>query len=481
MHPYFATGAICAILIVAGSALSLVGEPVEPPAEMERAHATAGHGGQHKSGAYAWTGGQGKVPTSPAAVDRLASITIGSDKEFSPANGVRSGSGSFEDPFVISGWNVDTLYVHDTTKAFEIKDSYIGYLVLDWTGQGGYVHHNTIKNMRTNRNVERTGDPSATVIEKNQIDKVEELRHFDGVVANNTIGRESMLPLLDLTDDVVLNIAGLNGAGIHDNKIFGGVDMKIHGHHHSDATGAHSHNHGQPDGAQVEDHVEDHQTRYVDFLFYKNVIKDNGFGLRYNDLNHAGDDRTATSEQEPDLEKIHVHFTRVALVDNVIEGATLRIAILNSEDERHAAGQSAELVLQGNRIIDPARGDGLIVQDVADAHVYVRDNKVERGDSLLALGGDTGILLQRFRNSTIHVDGNALGGYKYGIRASQFDERTTWRVGQNSAPGSEYAVYWDNTVPNAPEGAEGAHEEGHGHSHGDDAASPSVLRRLAQT
>ena len=80
-------------------------------------------------------------------------------------------------PFVISGWYVDTVLIHDTTKAFEIKDNYVSnILVLDWTAQGGYVHHDHIENLRTNRNVQRVGDPTAAVIENNEIMRVQELR-----------------------------------------------------------------------------------------------------------------------------------------------------------------------------------------------------------------------------------------------------------------------------------------------------------------
>lgn len=484
MHPYVATVALSALLVLAGSALSAFDGAAEPAATHAGEHGAtptsrSGHG--HGAGAHPWEGGKGTTPSGPAilaGLDRRSSIVIESDDGFNPANGVRSGTGSFDDPFVISGWYVGTIYIHDTTAAFEIKENYVGdILILDWTGAGGYVHHNVIHNLRTNRNVERVGDPSATVIERNEIHRVEELRHFDGILRHNTIGQEPILGLVSLGPAVVLNIAGLNGAGIHDNLVLGGVDMKIHGHHHSDRTGAHSHNHGRADEAQAEDpdapadassrqsavaHVEDHQTRYVDFLFANNTIRDAGFGLRYNDLNHAGDDRTATSEQEPDLEKPHVHHTRVTIAHNAIEGATLRVATLNAPDERHLPGQTGELRILGNKVIDPSAGDGLVVQDVADARVLVEGNRVERGD--VQLSGSSGILLQRFRNASVEVGGNWLGAYRYGIRASDFDANTTWSARGNSATATEYPVYWDDSVANPPEGSKtpASHEHGTG-------------------
>lgn len=447
--------------------------------KMDAHHATASGG--HAGGAHPWSGGEGTIPTLQDALlklERRAQIVITGDEGFNPANGVRSGSGTYDDPFVISGWFVDQALVADTSKAFVFTGNYVSdILILDWTGQGGYVHHNHLDNLRTNRNVARTGDPSATVIEDNLILRVEQLRHFDGEVRNNTIGQEGVAGLLD-GQGVVFDIAGLNGAGIHDNVIYGGVDMKIHGHHHSDATGAHSHNHGQADEQQAEDHVEDHQVRYVDFHFYGNRIVDTGFGMRYNDLDHAGDDRQATSEQEPMLEKPHVHHTRISIHDNVIEGATLRIAAVNAVDERHLAGETAELDIHHNRILKPTAGDGVVVQDVRNATVRIHENVVEKGP--LQLSGASAILLQRFGNATVEVGKNAFGDYRYGVRAAQFDNLTRWSVSGNQAPGVKQEVYWDDSVANPPEGA--AAEEGHeGHSHGSGEPADADVAQDAQT
>ena len=453
--------------------------PAEGSHNMTDGHHAKAKGG-HGGGAHPWAGGKGAIPTLQDALlklERRGSIVIAGDEGFNPANGVRSGSGTYEDPFVISGWYVDQVLVADTSKAFVFTGNYVSdILILDWTGKGGYVHHNHLDDLRTNRNVARTGDPSATVIEGNLILDVEELRHFDGEVRNNTIGREDLLGSLLRGDGVVLNIAGLNGAGIHDNVIFGGVDMKIHGHHHSDMPGLHSHNHGQPDEAQAEDHIEDHQVRYVDFHFYGNRIVDTGFGMRYNDLNHAGDDRQATSEQEPMLEKPHVHHTRISLHDNVIEGATLRVAAINAVDERHLGGETAELDIHHNRILKPTAGDGIVVQDVRNATVSIHDNVIEKGS--LQLAGTSAVFLHRFGNATVLVGQNQMGDYRYGVRAAEFDNMTRWSVADNRAPGVKQLVYWDDSVANPPEGA--AEEQGHeGHSHG--SGGDAATERGSQT
>ncbi|MEA3200437.1 MAG: hypothetical protein QOE90_1865 [Thermoplasmata archaeon] len=423
-------------------------------------------------GAYDWHGGTGTIPTladSLTKLERRDNIVIQGDKAFNPANGVRGGHGTFEDPYVISGWSVDTVLIKDTSKAWVFEGNYVsGIFISDWTGQGGYVHHDHLENMRTNRNVARTGAASATVFENDEIMRVEQLRHFDGELRNNTIGQPD--PILRLAQpDVILDIAGLNGAGIHDNQVFGGVDMKIHGHHHSDAPGLPSHNHGQghlndtdPGGVK-----EDHQVRYVDFEFYGNHLVDDKFGLRYNDLNHAGDDRQATSEQNPALDLPHVHHTTIRIHDNLIEGATLRVATVNAPDDHHLPGESAMLDVYNNTVAKPAAGDGIQIQDVRDATVMIHGNHVQKGLGQTSAQAAIGLL--RFKNSTVIVRDNDLGAYTYGVQASQFDNRTHWSVEQNAAPGVLTPVFWDSSVQNPPDDGEGNNmtmEHGHGQDFG---------------
>ena len=57
-------------------------------------------------------------------------IEIASDSDFTSANGVVSGSGNWNEPFIIEGWEIITLtgsgiFIHDTTVYFVIRDCYI--------------------------------------------------------------------------------------------------------------------------------------------------------------------------------------------------------------------------------------------------------------------------------------------------------------------------------------------------------------------
>ncbi len=421
----------------------------------------------------------GAIPSLADAIsdlERRDRIVIAGDAAFNPANGVREGSGTPEDPFVISGYYVDVLVLSDTSRTYEVRDSFIRKLILDWTGSGAdgadasqvrsYVHHNRILDLEVNRNVARTGDTTASVIEHNEIVKVTQLRHFDGIFRFNTVGDANRLPILAGAPTVVFNIAGLNAASIHDNVIHGGVDMKIHGHHHSDRPGLWSHNHAAPDSQQEEAHDENHSLRYIAFDFSDNhVIDPSGFGVRYNDKNHEADDRQATSEQEPALEKRHIHFTTVRLVNNTIEQAPLRVEIMNAADKRHVAGEHGVLDVIRNTIRSPAGGDAILIGGVRNAAVTVRGNVVDRADALLASGA--GIVAHSFENVTMHVDGNRMTGFRYGVHATAFDDTTHWFVHGNDAGAAKYPVWWDDSVANPPAGKGGAHGN-HDHEHGSD-------------
>jgi parallel beta-helix repeat protein len=65
-----------------------------------------------------------------SASDRIdhGPIAISSDYEFTVRNGVCSGSGTFEDPYVIEGWSIDSgesrygIRIHGTTRPFIIRN-----------------------------------------------------------------------------------------------------------------------------------------------------------------------------------------------------------------------------------------------------------------------------------------------------------------------------------------------------------------------
>ena len=71
---------------------------------------------------------QGTVPSAEdaKALEEVSSLQILEDKGFNPSNGVRSGTGTLADPYVISGYYVTgDLYFGDTDACFLVTDNYI--------------------------------------------------------------------------------------------------------------------------------------------------------------------------------------------------------------------------------------------------------------------------------------------------------------------------------------------------------------------
>src|SRR6185436_14378405 len=135
---------------------------------------------------------QGSVPSADDArkLEEVSSLRIIEDKGFNPKNGVRSGEGTLDDPYVISGYYVTgDLYLGDTSDCFVVTGNYIaGQLSLNWNGACVWVHHNFIGDLRVNENVERTGDDTGGLVELNQIAYVGQIRHYDGEFRNNVVG-----------------------------------------------------------------------------------------------------------------------------------------------------------------------------------------------------------------------------------------------------------------------------------------------------
>lgn len=159
------------------------------------------------------------------------SIFINKNEHFDPAHGVRSGSGTADDPFVISDWNVSTVEIRDTSKYVRIVDNDINRLVLDWIGGGVDVQRNTIGDLRVNQNRKRTGEATSGLIANNKFGSVGQLRHFDGVFENNQVGTKDTM--FDWPGRRTVNFDGFNGAVFRNNVIYGWMEARLHGHHHS--------------------------------------------------------------------------------------------------------------------------------------------------------------------------------------------------------------------------------------------------------
>lgn len=401
-------------------------------------------------------------------------ITITSDQHFNPANGVQNGTGTPSDPYVISGCSVNSVTIKDTSSALLITNNAINRLVLDWNGGNVTVVENDVGDLRVNQNVKRTGEPTSGLIARNKFGIVGQLRHFDGVFENNVVTGQRppgtiQIPFFENGQSV--NFDGFNGSRFRNNKITGFVTMRLHGHHHSSSFGEGSHYHGGDPEAHAGEMV-DHTQRYHRVSFTNNTITSPGpYALNYVDTNHAANDRTAASETNPELNKPHVHFTKVHMSNNHLIGSGLYVNIFNADDERHLGTRTGSLQIRDNRIDlvqesgqkpfftseEPA---GISIYKAKDVHVEITGNTVTNKDERTAVEQTqipfmttpkiSGVKLYYIEMAQIHVTNNSVSSTDYGISAAQMPETVEWWIHDLTTEAVGMPVYWDNTVVNQP-------------------------------
>jgi hypothetical protein len=429
------------------------------------------------------------APPEDSAKQAHDSVTIGANNEFNPANAVRSGMGTRKDPFLISGWEIDTLQIHDTSKYVVIRDNNItGTLVLDWIGSRVTVKNNTIGDLRVNQNVTRTGDMTNGVIAHNTFGVVGQLRHWDGVFAHNIVGTpDSMMENIPFASNEAVNFDGFNGAHFKNNTIYGFVDATLHGHHHSSAYGGHSHNHAYTPPEEADDaegsehaghghahhnmpemdhgHDVDHSIRYDEVFISNNKIYSTGpFALRYNDLNHAANDRTATSETNPALNDPHVHHTHVYLTNNKLYGSGLAVEVFNADDDHHLKIGHGSVTIRGNDIslMRPTGVDevftvmnGIAVHAAQGLDLTIAGNSVketipESNSVTHEADNDSGISLNGLDKAHVYIAQNDLTDTAYGVYARELSKTVQWWISGLKTTRVANPVYYDNSVANQP-------------------------------
>lgn len=403
---------------------------------------------------------------------RSQPIVIRGDAQFTAANGVRSGSGTRSDPYVISGWDVREVHIADTDSYVTIIDNTIRRLVLNWNGDRVNVLNNSVGDLRVNQNVRRSGAPTSGVIKNNRFDVVGQLRHFDGEFAYNRVGHtSSSLPFFR---NRAVNFDGFHGAHFHHNTLYGYLEVRLHGHHHGSSYDAPSHHHGpQPSHGEGEHHAHDpaapmtdHTKRYHEVFVHDNTIRsDAPFALVYTDSNHRGNDRTAASESNQELNKPHQHWTRVHLTNNKLIGAGLRVEYFNARDERHTNTNRGAVEIARNEILvrrdmnsDPFRQrDGISVYSSVDVDLEVVDNQIayeESADPVTAATSSmnrvAGISLRGFDKADILIGRNVVGGFFYGVSARDMTASVFWQIVSLQTEGVAQPVSYDDSVRNRP-------------------------------
>jgi hypothetical protein len=421
------------------------------------------------------------VPHASASGEREArnqSIFIIKDTQFTDVNGVRSGSGTAADPYVISNWDVSEIYIADTDRHFVIQNNTVDFLTLNWNGNRVLIRNNEVGDLRVNENVRRTGGPTTGKIVNNTFGIVGQLRHFDGVFAHNTVGAnpDPMSPnQLDIPffgDTRAVNFDGFNGARFFDNTIHGYVEVRLHGHHHSSSYSEDSHHHGAPDEHSshaehsMDDPDVDHTNRFHEVWVRDNTIYAVGrYALIYTDTNHAGNDRTASSEQNEELNKAHQHHTKVHLTGNKLVGAGMYVDVFNADDERHTTTNRGVMdirnnditLLYGDQQLPFEQFNGLTVWNAKDVALKIVGNKIRydgTGDPLEADNDNrlaSGIFLQRLKDGDVSIVDNYVENFFYGVRATDMAENVFWSVFDLETVGVSDQIAWDESVKNEPE------------------------------
>ncbi len=403
-------------------------------------------------------------------IEPRGAIIINSDSEFTADQGVRSGIGTKENPYVISGWSVPSLQIRNTGKWVTIRDNQVtGTMILDWTGPGLDLHNNDIGDLRVNQNVERTGAATTGHISGNHFNTVGQLRHWDGIFDNNQIGSPNNLKLAQRR---AFLIDGFNGSVIRNNVIYGYVDMKLHGHHHGGGFGDASHDHSGGEMAPMPgmDHgMVDHSKRYHEGWFVNNkIFAEHDWALRYYDTAHAGDDRTNASETDKLLSCPHIHYTRVHLSNNQLNGSGIWVDAFNAPDENHWDTARGLVQITDNDInltrdaSDLIAGRfGIYVRQAVDVNLQIAENtimgpnSVGREEDLLSLeeqllGRGAGIRLDFLDQSNVFIGSNHVGYRTFGVQATNLSPTVTWRIRGLTTEGVSKDVEYDKTVSKRP-------------------------------
>lgn len=450
--------------------LSTAGPPAEPAVPAHE-HFRAGQPGETPSRAQA-----GELPF------QLRSFTVRGDAGLAEMDekGYLSGSGTTEDPYIIDGFRVrEDLTIRDTSQAIVIRNSYIeGQLTLNYNGPDVYVHHNHIKDLRVNENVDRRADTTAGLFEENEIAFIGQLRHFAGELRENSVGPRpdgvvttflSDTGERPLPDDIVWNFDGYHLASVHNNTVDGRVDVKLHGHFHGTCNACAPHDHAEeaefpPDNQRADglEAASHHSLRHHTLSFQDNTIRasETGVALRFYDDRHAADDQTANSEPNEYLEDRHQHNTYLRVSGNRLTGGSLLLDIVNPEDERHQDQRLDALVhLTGNSVTLQKPRDtnrltaAYVIETAQEMRLVAHANSfvfTEQASSLPSgykwvtqgePGPTTGFLLDTVDTSLVSVAATEGRNANYGVTLEDASQAVQLELTANDFDASEEEVH----------------------------------------
>ncbi|MGH2739402.1 MAG: hypothetical protein ACRDH6_02805 [Actinomycetota bacterium] len=387
-------------------------------------------------------------------------ILIEKNKDFDRAHGVIKGSGSQAHPYIISGWRLNHLEIHDTSRWVEIYDNQVtGQMILNWVGDRVNVYDNMVADLRVNQNIPRKGLPTSGKIVNNTFGRVGQLRHWNGLFAWNVVGNPD-----GSRSRQAMNFDGFNGGRLYKNIFYGYIDATLHGHNHSSSFADTSHDHrGRTSGKNI------HRLRYHQVYIENNrVFSTNTYAIRYTDQNHAANDRTAASETDERLNEPHVHFTNVFIRENKLEGAGIFVDVFNADDPRHIRTTRGHFMIQGNliQLADDTRAftswlDGILVERATDIDLHIAENTIlgapptpqaERNifDDLFGGSQGAGIRLGQVDKGDLYIHDNRVTRRPFGVHATNFSDSVDWWITNLRTKDVGQRVYYDESVAHEP-------------------------------
>jgi hypothetical protein len=214
----------------------------------------------------------------------------------------------------------------------------------------------------------------------------------------------------------------------------------------------------------------DHTKRYHQVWVTNNTIHSGDYyGLLYTDSNHAGNDRTATSETNPDLNKPHVHTTKVNLTGNKVYGAGIQVNIFNADDERHLGTKTGSMKIKNNKVFVQqadfeaddtfSSKDGIAISQANDVNLSIVGNTVDGSYGETDVTTDiqkrfdygSGIYLWDLNQAKVKILDNTVIDRTYGVHASSMSDSVKWWIAGLRTSGVEDDVYYDSSVKNEPE------------------------------
>jgi hypothetical protein len=207
-----------------------------------------------------------------------------------------------------------------------------------------------------------------------------------------------------------------------------------------------------------------HRYRYHEVTIADNAIySTNSYALAYLDTNHSANDRQSASENDSNLNKPHIHFTKVHVTGNRLYGAGILVNVFQANDNLHPWFVRGYLDIVNNRIsldkddfMSFRHLNGIEVDQAQAVTLRITGNTITgwrtNDDPLgiLAMHNEAGIMLNTVDDADVWVMHNSVTNRVNGVRATQMTPLVHWTIRDLKTSGVDRPVSYDSSVANKP-------------------------------